>query len=181
MFASPPPFLNGHIWDIHEINDKSLGKKVFEYDKTSTDKTTKYTEKKSEEINFEDLEILFANTNEKISDFNNWLKTLAEQEKALCFALSKIDLEKADIEHAIELGVFNASEGYLLCKQLQEIMQRRRIIKDAIYLLPSIREAHKALTPFVTHLNERTYTPKVLKSLKIREIKSTKKKSENDH
>lgn len=53
---------------------------------------------------------------------------------------SEYDLLLSDQYHKIELANFNACEGFYLTKQLQEILRKRRVIKDEMLRLESLRQ-----------------------------------------
>lgn len=69
---------------------------------------------KAKEYSIELLDLINKIENEKVS---------------LCKDLSRCDQATSDMLHQIELGNFNAAEGYKLCKELQEIRKSRRRIK----------------------------------------------------
>lgn len=62
-------------------------------------------------------------------------------------ALKKIDQEIQDILHAIELNNFNASNGYILAKELQKARQERRKLKDELEMLEPIKSFLKHPKP----------------------------------
>lgn len=53
------------------------------------------------------------------------------------------DLMLSDHYHKIETANFNACEGYYLTKELQEILRKRRVIKDELARLNSLRDGIK--------------------------------------
>lgn len=55
-------------------------------------------------------------------------------------ALKKVDEEIQDLLHVLELGTFNASEGYKLAKEIQKLRKERRILKDEMELFKPIKE-----------------------------------------
>lgn len=55
-------------------------------------------------------------------------------------SLRMVEEEIQDILHVIELGRFNASDGYKLAKELQKARMERRRLKDDLELLKPIRE-----------------------------------------
>lgn len=64
-----------------------------------------------------------------------------DMEKLRC-KQSEYDKKLTDHYHKIEIGKFNACEGYYLTKQLQEILQKRRLIKSELYRMDQM---HKQL------------------------------------
>lgn len=55
--------------------------------------------------------------------------------------LSEIEKEIIDARHLIELSTFNASEGYKLCKMMQDILKERRDVKDRLSELKIIESS----------------------------------------
>ncbi|WP_339147654.1 MULTISPECIES: hypothetical protein [unclassified Sutcliffiella] len=55
-------------------------------------------------------------------------------------SLRSVEEEIQDILHVIELGRFNASDGYKLAKELQNARIERRKLKDALELLKPIKD-----------------------------------------
>lgn len=83
---------------------------------------------------------------------------------------SRYDREKTDVEHYIELnaGKLNAFEGYKAYKLLQDILLKRRKVKDEIQILNVVRDK-MAITDDIESINERvselesrSYTPREL-------------------
>ena len=131
-----------------------------------------YNPKTCSEIDFDNIEKTFNEASTKICEFAKFIEELHGLEENLSIALSKVDLERCDMEHAIELGKFNACEGYKMMAQMQEILRRRRIIKDALYIMPYINGIHDSIKAPVEHLETRTYNLRVLKELSIRKDES---------
>lgn len=63
---------------------------------------------------------------------------IQNEKSNLCKELSQYDLATDSILHKIELGNFNACEGYKLCKELQQIRKNRRRIKYELDPMNSI-------------------------------------------
>lgn len=114
------------------------------------------------------LEIL--NTIEK--DWGTWADDLKTCEQ-----------ETQDLLHEIELTKFDACRGYYLCKQLQEVRQRRRQIKETIEVNSHLRDfidcnkqlkisLYKVLTSMERtseNQSQRMYTPRVRMDLSLAE------------
>lgn len=69
-------------------------------------------------------------------------QAIAESEveyKKLYKQARDIDLEIMDILHIIELGTYNAAQGYKLTSKLKELRKKRRILKDELSIYQSIR------------------------------------------
>jgi hypothetical protein len=118
----------------------------------------------------------------KAKELSDSLMSLLNQVEKECNSqvknYSQYDLMTEDLLHRIELGTFNASEGYMLCKKLQTIRQERRIVKDELEPLQSLRNIlqitnikktlHKAksnIEKMEQTKQNRTYKPRVLKNL----------------
>lgn len=54
--------------------------------------------------------------------------------------LKKCELEIMDLLHEIEFTKVNAYQGYLLCKEIQEVRQRRRKLKEKMEILKGLKE-----------------------------------------
>lgn len=80
-------------------------------------------------------------------------------------------LELTDIYHKVELSRFNVVEGYKLCKQLQDCLQRRRNIKNEQEQIDKILScsfsecANGKLERHFELMRNRQYKPRVLTEL----------------
>lgn len=85
--------------------------------------------------------------------------------------LSHVDQEISDIEHYIEFNKLNAADGYKAFKMLQDKRLERRAIKDDFLKFKILSEANVSdifdgtLEEKLRELDNRTYTPRVLKEL----------------
>lgn len=85
--------------------------------------------------------------------------------------LSKIDQEITDIQHYIEFNKLNAAEGYKAFKLLQDKLLERRVIKDDFSKFQVLSDSKISdifngnLDKSLEALENRTYTPRVLKEL----------------
>lgn len=84
---------------------------------------------------------------------------------------SKLDKELSDIYHYIEFHDLSASDGFKVYKKTQEILRRRRTIKDEVELGYSIKDHLTNFRPQgkienkINRLETRQYVPRVLKEL----------------
>lgn len=101
--------------------------------------------------------------------------------------IQKYDLIQEDILHLIEFNKFNACEGYMLSKRLQELRVLRRNAKNERQALqslitkiePTLQNTKKAIDKIEKSFNNKTYNPRIIKvfskesicNLKIEEIK----------
>jgi hypothetical protein len=80
----------------------------------------------------------------KASKYLDQLETLVkgiESDRKMLFEkLSKYDLMLSEHYHKVEVMNFNACEGYYLSNQLQEILRKRRIVKDEISRLTTLNQ-----------------------------------------
>lgn len=73
-------------------------------------------------------------------------------------ALSKYDKLISEHYHKIESANFNACEGFYLSKNLQELLRKRRIVKDEYLRLSSVQQSlnckdlHKTVTKQKTNM-----------------------------
>lgn len=111
---------------------------------------------------------------------NDYLKNVPRRIQELKNEIQMYNDEVIDIQHYIELSENkNASEGYLIYKQLKEVLCKRRQVKDELEYLEMIEKRMKntfkhqeGLIMIVDGLEEkqnmmqqRTYTPRVRKEL----------------
>ena len=99
---------------------------------------------------------------EAVSKLNDRHKELVEQE-------SKYDLQRTDVEHYIEFnaGKLNACDGYKAYKLLQDILIKRRKIKDEMQIINVVRDRMNAeelanIEQKIKTLEARTYQPREL-------------------
>lgn len=103
----------------------------------------------------------------KTVDVENYTKEQSE----LSQRLSRIDQEISDIQHYIEFNKFNAAEGYMAFKMLQDKLLERRTVKDDFAKFQMLSNAKVSdifdgtLDKNLKTLEDRTYTPRVLKEL----------------
>ena len=78
--------------------------------------------------------------------------------------LSEVDLELSDMLHYIEFHKFSACEGYKLCKKLQQILDRRRVIKNEMRVVQETERIYNPLN-ITDKVNHQIYEPRVLNTL----------------
>lgn len=78
--------------------------------------------------------------------------------------LSEVDLELSDMLHYIEFHKFSACEGYKLCKKLQQILDRRRVIKNEMKVAQETERIYNPLN-IMDKVNHQIYEPRVLNTL----------------
>ena len=99
------------------------------------------------------------------------IKNVSDRKQELIAEQQRVDLEIVDIQHYIELGNFNAYNGWLASKMLQNKLRQRRKIKDELLIINSIGSTQinaasiENLHKSVNGLNTRKYTPRVLSEL----------------
>lgn len=106
-----------------------------------------------------------------ISDLRQFILDAEHRKSKLTDMLSKVDREITDINHYIELNNLNAYKGWLMASMLKEKLQKRRKIKDELFILTQLGECK--ITPelladvnaAISKLEHRTYIPRVLSSL----------------
>ena len=110
------------------------------------------------------------NTDEK--EWGNWAE-----------GINICEMETQDLLHEIKLTKFDVLRGYRLCKQLQEVRQRRRELKNKLELLRTLKDfldnnkqlkinLFKTLTTMEKteeHQGQRTYRPRVLTDITLAE------------
>lgn len=106
-----------------------------------------------------------------INDFSIKLKKIIDNREELLQQLSDVDLELSDIEHYIENNKFSACDGYKLAKMIQDKRKQRRIIKDKIKVIDTIKTEscsgifNGRLVEKLDKLGQWKYTPRVLINL----------------
>lgn len=55
-------------------------------------------------------------------------------------SIAKLDSERSDLDHMIELTAFNAAEGYQLVKKVKDNRRHRRICKDENHAMKPLYE-----------------------------------------
>jgi hypothetical protein len=123
---------------------------------------------------------------EGIITTKNFLETLNTIEKewgSWVDDLKQCEMETQDLLHEIELTNFNAYRGYLLCKQLQDVRQRRRQLKNKMEILRTLKEfiennkqlkisLYKTLSTMEKteeHQSQRMYLPRVRTDISLAE------------
>lgn len=129
-------------------------------------------------------------TLELLENIKNFFYNIEEIEKKLNMDLRNKEYERDDLLHEIELSKLNAIEIVNTYKKLEKVLQERRIIKDKIDLINTIKPyASKFITKGIcaetdttiknietlkSNQENRQYTPRIIKDLKC-----AKKKKED--
>jgi 5-bromo-4-chloroindolyl phosphate hydrolysis protein len=121
-----------------------------------------------------------------ISTTRNFLETLntIEQDWGAWYEeVHKCDQETQDLLHEIELTKFEIQRGYKLSKQLQEVRQRRRDLKNTMEVMRTLKDfldsnkqmkinLYKILASMEKmkeHQAQRIYTPRVRMDITLAE------------
>jgi Mg2+ and Co2+ transporter CorA len=116
-----------------------------------------------------------------VYDFAQLLSKIEQEWDQIYEEIHKTDCEAGDLLHEIELTNFNAYEGYKLAKQLQEVRQKRRKLKDTQEILQHLKDFYdnnkqlhitlfkliKEMQKTKESLQSRSYTPRIRTDLKI--------------
>lgn len=108
---------------------------------------------------------------EKLSSLNGISKEVRHRKSELEKGLRNVDNELLDLQHYIEFGKFNASEGYITCVRFKNTRLRRRSIKNEIAVLDIILDESiggmivEEIMKRIKELDKRRYNPRVLKEL----------------
>ena len=76
---------------------------------------------------------------ELLENIKNFFYNIEEIEKKLNMDLRNKEYERDDLLHEIELSKLNAIEIVAVYKKLEKVLQERRIIKDKIDLVSTIK------------------------------------------
>lgn len=85
--------------------------------------------------------------------------------------LSDIDRKIVDVEHYIEFGNFNAYQGWLCFKMLQNLLKQRRNYKNEMHILNLIEkcrfdtESLSSLSQAISDIQNKSYIPRALPEL----------------
>lgn len=108
-----------------------------------------------------------ARVREIVSMMDALLRDLDAERERATGALSLADREVSDIYHDIELKSFNAYQGWLYCKRLQDVLKRRRKIKNTLKAASFVsqrrmtRQDMDGLLESIDGLNNQRYTPRI--------------------
>lgn len=108
---------------------------------------------------------------EKINQIKEVLSGSDARQLELNEKLSGIDKEIVDIEHYIEFGKFNAYQGWMCFKMLQNLLRQRRKIKNEQQVLGLIKQCKisadsiSALSQTVSDIQNKCYTPRAFPEL----------------
>lgn len=84
---------------------------------------------------------------------------------------SNLDKEISDLQHYVEQKKLNAYQGFLVYKRLQDVLVRRRTVKNELMVLSIIEECRMdtgSISTAIARLegmNNRIYTPRILSDL----------------
>lgn len=127
------------------------------------------TDDESEKITANDMadEII-----ESLNNFSDNIEQFSSYQEELNSIVSYTDLELSDILHYIEFHKFSASEGYKLCKKIQEICDRRREAKNKLRLICTMKTqscqkilSGDAVRDISNAAGVKGYTPRVLEKM----------------
>lgn len=124
---------------------------------------------------------------ELLNNIKNFFYNIEEIEKKLNTDLYNKEGERDELLHEIELSKLNAIEIVAVYKKLEKVLQERRIIKDKIDLVSTIKPyANKFIAKGICaetdatiknietlkrNQENRQYTPRVLQDLKCAKVK----------
>jgi hypothetical protein len=75
-----------------------------------------------------------------LNQLDNVVKGIESDHNKLFSKLSEYDSLISELYHKVEVSNFNACEGYYYSKQLQELLRKRRVIKDEISRLNTLKQ-----------------------------------------
>lgn len=132
---------------------------------------------------------------ELLENIKYFFYNIEEIEKKLNTDLRNKEYERDDLLHEIELSKLNAIEIMAVYKKLEKVLQERRIIKDKIDLVSTIKPytskfitkgicaetdtTIKNIETLKRNQENRQYTPRVLQDLKCAKKRKEKEKVQN--
>lgn len=163
-------------WDLDKANNiiKSIPTKLKMFDWKCiplVEHNKPKEEIKQPTKSMDDYKGLTENILEKMIDWENYIKSLQEYMTTIDSQLSLVDMEICDIRHYAEDFDLNMYQGWKLYKMLQDACRRRRKIKDerikVEYILARnfVDCTNNAISNYIKNLDNRKYTPRVLKEL----------------
>ncbi|MCI8654406.1 MAG: hypothetical protein HFJ48_00805 [Clostridia bacterium] len=124
---------------------------------------------------------------ELLNNINEFFMNMEDTEKRLSTELSNKEAERDDLLHEIELSKLNAIERMQVYAKLEKVLQERRIIKDKIALVNTMKPYSnkyiekgicaetnitiKNIETLKSNQANRQYTPRILKDLKCAKVK----------
>ena len=108
---------------------------------------------------------------DKVKEIARVLSHAQTRKSELLSKLSDIDKQIVDIQHYIEFGKFNACQGYMAFKMLQNALRQRREYKNEIEMLAQVEECQlnvAAIAAFankISGIESKVYSPRVLLEL----------------
>ena len=118
--------------------------------------------------------ILDDNIEEWLSKINTIMDVMSgsdARQQELNGKLSEIDKEIVDVEHYIEFGKFNAYQGWMCFKMLQNLLKQRRKYKNEMQVLNLIKQCRfdrnslTALAQTNSDIQNKCYTPRAFPEL----------------
>lgn len=137
--------------------DKLLKSKGFEPVKKKTPSQTTGKEEEKIVVNERELQELLND----IVRAGKLMHDIESKREYLSQALSNVDKEITDIHHWIELGRFNAYQGYQAFAKLKVRLEKRRSIKNGMAILRAMSGVETA----VYNAENRNYRPRILSDL----------------
>lgn len=123
-----------------------------------------------------------------LGEINYFFKNIDAVERQLATDLYNKEGERDDLLHEIELSKLNAIERSRIYTKLENVLKERRIIKDKIDLINTIKPyttkyvmkgicgetqtTMKNIETLKSNQENRQYTPRILKDLKCAKVKS---------
>jgi len=111
-------------------------------------------------------------TEELVNDLNNIVNKISDEGNKRSKDLSNIDKELTDVYHYIEFSNFDVVRGYKAYKELQDVLKKRREIKNDLKLLSNLRanipgldKVNEACIISDIDVNNQNYTPRVREDL----------------
>lgn len=132
-----------YIQPIEESNEKDnnlqSGISLIEY---KNDKTIVYTDS---EIELVDELGDFKELKNKVEDFYNLIEQACSLQTELKDKLVTLEKKQQDIIHAAEFCSFNACQGFKIYRNLKEVRQERRKVKNSITVIKILQDSFGAV------------------------------------
>lgn len=120
------------------------------------------------ELNIKEIEDKFQSLKRDIDD-------IVSNKKVLQTQLSFCDKEITDFEHYIEFNCFSASDGYKLSKMMQNVLKKRRQIKNYLRVIEILQTqcgniSSQRTQRSLKNVEHQSYAPRVLNDMFIKGV-----------
>ena len=92
---------------------------------------------------------IYENLNQKIENIKSEINNLKDYKEVVSQELSHCDKEINDIQHFIEFNKLNAANGYIIYRDLHNLLNQRRELKNTLKIIDEFQASTTTLKKFV--------------------------------